>query len=256
MSFFVSAIVAFGSYFLLLVLFLSYVTTADVKKISSNSKNTVLKLDIVMSPKKSAKPKKIIIKEKKKINTKIAKEIVKKSSSTSAKKKTNLKSLFAKVSTKVRKVVKKTVNTVKKSTTASRFKSKFEKETKRKKVSLSKLTDTKNIASTKATNQKNDKIQDEYLSSVQTILMTKYHEFISYNQLQTSNDPTVKIFFTVDFEGNFGYKIVKESMNDEYNNIIKQFLESLKNYKFPPSLEKQKVKLETIIHYDKENNEN
>lgn len=120
--FYITAVISLFLYVSLILLLLVYLKNNNVKKIDAFTKTTVLQLDIILDTPKIEKEK-IAIKSIVK-NKKIAKKVVKKTTSTSMKQKTNLKSLFANVNTKATKVSKNKILNVKQSTISSRFKSK------------------------------------------------------------------------------------------------------------------------------------
>ena len=91
--FLISGFIAFSLYILLALLLIIYLKQDKVKKIDSSKKVTVLQLDVVLNT-KTDKPEKVDIKTKVK-NKEIAKKVVKKTTSTSLKQRSDLKSLFA-----------------------------------------------------------------------------------------------------------------------------------------------------------------
>jgi len=229
---FYSAIASLSVYIILILSFLLYLKTHEVKKIESTIKNTVLQLDVVLeSPKKNINKANITSNVK---NREFAKKVVKKTTSVSVKKRTNLKSLFANVKTNVSTVKKTNVLNVKKSTIASRFKSKFEKEKKTEKIVLSKLREK--IDSKIETNHKNvtmnavKKEQDPYYTQVYTMLSERWTPTIFMNDLKA------KVNITIFNNGKFSYKFIQYSGNIGFDNQLRDFLnnESLKPYPINP----------------------
>ncbi|NQY94620.1 MAG: hypothetical protein HRT43_10665, partial [Campylobacteraceae bacterium] len=102
-NFYLSGILAFGVYLLIILLCALYLKTQDVKKFDAISKVTVLELEMIILPVKDKKSKPVKNRTDQ-IDTKKSNKIVKKSTSTSAKKRSNLKSLFSKVKTQAPKV--------------------------------------------------------------------------------------------------------------------------------------------------------
>ncbi len=238
-NFYTSAYIAFGSYFLLLSLFFLYVSTNDVKKFDSISKDTTLELDIIIKDEKQEKVKKLKVQTIRKDN-KISKKVVKKSSSVSAKQKTNLKSLFANVKTKSKVIKKEKVSNVKKSSIASRFKSKFEKQKKSENVALSKLLDNKEIKVLKLKSGDTKYENDTYISKIYDILYNKWNPLVIVDGL------SAKVIVTINYNGKFGYRFVQYSGDSAFDNQLKKFLEKQKLLYFPKP-NKNKINIEVIF---------
>jgi hypothetical protein len=238
--FYISAIVAFSSYFVLVALLIVYISTNDVKKFDLFSKDTILELDIVVQKikktQKDKQPKKIQVRKK---THKISKKIVKKSTSVSAKQKSNLKSLFANVKTKASSVKKKVVNNVQKSLTTSRFKAKFEKQTKSNNL-LSKLLDDKkvNITKQKIGDTKNE--HDPYISKIYEILYQRWQPLLIVDGLST------KVIITIYKDGRFNYRILQYSGDSSFDDQLVLFLEKQKEEKFPIP-KKSRIDIEVIF---------
>jgi len=224
-----SAIAALAIYIILILSFLVYLKTNEVKKINATVKNTVLQLDVILDVAPSKEKIKIQSNQK---NTKIAKKVVKKTTSSSIKKRTNLKSLFANVKTNVKSTSKDKVLNVKNSSISSRFKSKFEKERKTKKLVLSKLTENKvtKTANNTVTMEKSSENQDPYYSKIYQILSNRWKPTIFQNDLK------VKVNIIIFNNGKFSYKFIQYSGNMGFDNQITEFLnnETLKKYPISP----------------------
>ncbi|BFU77251.1 hypothetical protein ALC152_04660 [Arcobacter sp. 15-2] len=224
-----SAIAALAIYIILILSFLVYLKTNEVKKINATVKNTVLQLDVILDVAPSKEKIKIQSNQK---NTKIAKKVVKKTTSSSIKKRTNLKSLFANVKTNVKSTSKDKVLNVKNSSISSRFKSKFEKERKTKKLVLSKLTENKvtKTANNTVTMEKSSENQDPYYSKIYQILSNRWQPTIFQNDLK------VKVNIIIFNNGKFSYKFIQYSGNMGFDNQITEFLnnETLKKYPISP----------------------
>ena len=224
-----SAIAALAIYIILILSFLVYLKTNEVKKINATVKNTVLQLDVILDVAPSKEKIKIQSNQK---NTKIAKKVVKKTTSSSIKKRTNLKSLFANVKTNVKSTSKDKVLNVKNSSISSRFKSKFEKERKTKKLVLSKLTENKvtKSANNTVTMEKSSENQDPYYSKIYQILSNRWQPTIFQNDLK------VKVNIIIFNNGKFSYKFIQYSGNMGFDNQITEFLnnETLKKYPISP----------------------
>jgi len=225
-----SAIGAISIYIILILSFLVYVKTNEVKKINASIKKTVLQLDVILPSNEPIKEKNTIKHVVK--NRDIAKKIVKKTTSTSIKQRSNLKSLFANVNTDIKKTTKKKVSNIKSSSISSRFKSKYEKEKKTKNIVLPKLTENKQMK----TNSKNiamDKSkdsQDPYYSKIYQILSTRWTPTIF------SDDLKAKVNIIIFNNGKFSFKFIQYSGNFGFDNQLKSFLsnETLKKYPISP----------------------
>ena len=225
-----SAFAAISIYIILILSFLVYIKTSEVKKINAAVKTTVLQLDVILDSNTEQKEK-IAIKSTVK-NQKIAKKVVKKTTSTSVKQRSNLKSLFANVKTDIKKVSKKKVLNVKNSSIASRFKSKFEKERKTKNIVLSKLTENiESKSSNKNITMDNSKDkQDPYYSKIYQILSSRWTPTIFMDDLKA------KVNIVIFNNGKFSYKFIQYSGNDGFDNQLQAFLsrETQKTYPVSP----------------------
>ena len=238
-SFILSAVIAFFLYFLFIFIIFFYSQSTYVRKIDAINKPTVLQLDIILDEPK-VKDEKVLFTENKK-NNKIAQKVVKKSASTSVKKRTNLKSLFANVKTNAKKVAKKQVSNVKKSSISSRFKSKFEKERKSENLKLSKLLDNKQIKQNKniATEAKNE--SDPYFSKIYQILSNRWRPTVFYNDLNA------KVLVSISDNGIFSYQFVQYSNNLGFDNQLKEFLDSESLKEYPISPKNKSIKIEILF---------
>lgn len=225
-----SAFAAISIYIILILSFLVYVKTSEVKKINAAVKMTVLQLDVILESKSEIKEK-ITIKSTVK-NKEIAKKVVKKTTSVSMKQRSNLKSLFANVKTDIKKVSKNKVLNVKKSTIASRFKSKFEKEKKTKNIVLSKLTEKVE------SNSSNKNIMMDKTKDKQDPYYTKIYQILSSGWIPTifADDLKAKVNIVIFNNGKFSFKFIQYSGNDGFDNQLKAFLsnETQKSYPVSP----------------------
>ncbi len=226
--FYTSGFIAFSLYVLLALLLIIYLKGHNIKKIDSFKKHTVLQLDVIIDT-QDDKYKKIDIKSGVK-NKEIAKKVVKKTTSTSLKQRSDLKSLFADVKTSATKVTKKQVTNVKKSTISSRFKSKFEKERKVKSLVSPELANKKSVNSQKVvmSESQND---DPYYSKVNQMLSSRWNPTIF------SADLSAKVSVIITNNGIFSFKFIQYSGNSGFDNQLAEFLqnESLKRYPVHPS---------------------
>ena len=104
--FYISGLISFLVYSIFVFFIVLYINQSRVKKYNSISKDTVIELDLIINKqdtKKKELSKAIPVKKEKTA-------IFKKSKARSAKQKTNLKSLFAKVSVKAVKIREKKIN--------------------------------------------------------------------------------------------------------------------------------------------------
>jgi hypothetical protein len=222
----ISAFIAFSFYILIILLFVLYLQSSKVKKFESISKSTILELDLIIEKKIQDKPtiSKASIKKHK------SKKIIKKSTAVSAKKKTNLKSLFARVSTKARVVKTKKVLNIRNNQVDSRFKSKYQKQKRNNNIKSSKLLDIKSKKQTKkislATNKGN---YDEYYSKISDIILTRWYKYPIFQQ----QDYLLIAEININNKGIFSYHIVFYSNNLIVDKAVKEFLENETNDIYP-----------------------
>ncbi len=238
-NFILSAVIAFFLYFLFIFIIFFYSKSSNIKKFDAISKPTVLQLDIILDEPKE-KDEKVLFKENKKEN-KTAQTVVKKTTSTSVKKRTNLKSLFANVKTNAKKVTKRKVSNIKKSTISSRFKSKFEKERKTENLKLSKLIDTKITKQNKniATESKNE--SDPYFSKIYQILSNRWKPTVFYDDLNA------KVIVSISSNGIFSYQFVQYSNNIGFDNQLQEFLDSESLKEYPVSPKHKSIRIEILF---------
>jgi len=233
----VSGFIAVSLYILLALVLIIYLKDHDIKKIDSAKKVTVLQLDVILDT-QTQKQEKIDIKTPAK-NKEIAKKIVKKTTSTSLKQRSDLKSLFANVKTSAKKVAKKEVSTVKKSTITSRFKSKFEKERKVKSIVSPDLVKKKSVNSQKVVMNQGEHENDPYFSRINQMLSSRWNPTIF------SADLAAKISVIISSNGIFSFKFIQYSGNTGFDNQLYNFLqnESLKRYPVHPSRKTKKIEI-------------
>jgi len=237
-EFIYSAIASISIYIILILSFLVYIKTSEVKKINASVKSTVLQLDVILES-NPEKKEKITIKSSVK-NRDIAKKVVKKTTSVSVKQRSNLKSLFANVKTDIKKVSKNKVLNVKNSSIASRFKSKFEKEKKTKNIVLSKLTEkveskssNKNISMDQAKDN-----QDPYYSKIYQILSSRWTPTIFANDLKA------KVNIIIFNNGKFSFKFIQYSGNTGFDEQLREFLNNETQKSYPVSPKNKTVNIE------------
>jgi len=230
-EFYYSAFAALSIYAICILSFLVYIKSSEVKKVNASVKNTVLQLDIVLDiPAIEEKTTKITSSVK---TQEIAHKVVKKTTSSSVKKRSDLKSLFANVKTDVKKVKKEKALNIKSSSISSRFKSKFEKEKKSKDIVLSKLQENKqlNMSSKNVTMDKASDNQDPYYSKIYQLISSRWKPTIFDNNL------TAKIRIVIFNNGKFSYKFIQYSGNVGFDNQLESFLnqETQKSYPISPT---------------------
>ena len=226
----ISAIIAFSIYILIILSFLLYLQKPIIKKYKAKNNNTVIELEIITN--QVAIKKETPIKE---INKDIIKkEIkVKKSSSVTAIKKTNLKSLFAKVSTKSQKIKEKKVLNVKNNTVSSRFKSKLKEEKNRSDL---KIQNTKVMKKDKKINVSNNQEEfDKYYSKISSIILSRWYNY----PLLTKDKYIVKVQININPKGQFSYNILSYSQNLNIDSAVKEFLQTQTNEIYPQTKDKK-----------------
>jgi hypothetical protein len=226
---YISAVLALFIYVFLVLLLLLYLKESNIKKIDAQSKMTVLQLDIVFDTPTDEKK---TIQIKSENNSDLAQKVVKKTTSNSLKQKSDLKSLFADVKTSAKQVSKDDILNVKKSSVASRFKSKFEKEKKVKDIVLSDLLEKQNISNVKKVVLSESKNEtDPYFSKIYQMLSTRW------NPTVFSNNLSARILVTITNNGIFSFKFIQYSENIGFDQQLKDFLnaESLKQYPINPN---------------------
>jgi len=236
---YLSAYIAFGSYFLILILFYAYLSSNKVKKFDSFTKDTVLELDIMIENTKDVKLNYLKVQSTRK-DSKLSKNIVKKSSSVSSKQRSDLKSLFANVKTKSKVIKKKIVSTIKKSSITSRFKSKFEKQSKSNNSMLSKLLDSKKLKLTKKKSGDAKNENDKYISNIYELLYSRWKPITFVDGL------SAKVIITIYGSGIFNYKIIQYSGDNSFDDQIVSFLDNQKLKLFPKP-NKLKIDIEVIF---------
>ena len=225
--FFLSALAAVSIYIFFIVSFFYYLSSTNIKKVAAISKSTVLQLDIVLEDKKVSK----ITSTTKAIKSKKSSKVVKRSKSNSAKQKSNLKSLFAHVKTKAARITKQKVLNVKQSSISSRFKSKFEKQKKVDKLTVSKLVKNKQTTAKKTAVSSVKKDSDPYFAKIYNIISTRWQPTSFFN------DSKAKVVITISKSGVFSYKFLKYSNDTGFDTQLTNFLdqESSKIYPVNPN---------------------
>lgn len=234
----ISAFIAISFYILIILLFVVYLQSSKVTKFESITKDTILELDLIIE--KNIEKKSIVSKT---VSKKIkSKKIIKKSTALSAKKKTNLKSLFARVSTKARAIKTKKVLNIRSNQVNSRFKSKYQKQKRNNSVKNSKLLDVKSKKEFKKINLSANKGNyDKYYSKISNIILTRWYMYPIFKQ----NDYLLIAEIIIDNKGVFSYHIVSYSGNLIIDKAVKEFLEdeTTKSYPIAPDGTNKRIRI-------------
>ena len=226
--FFIGGFLSLVIYISLLFFIFSYLGQIDVKsKQYSSSKNNFIEVSIsdIKAPKKHkvARKKKSVEKKKRNRKRKVKKSIKLTSVSNS------LKSLFKNINTskymkkyKEKNLTKKTVQN--ENSRIPQKSNNLEIENRASKIIKSLSLENVNSSKTKNTGEYN-----KYLGKISDILDKKWQDTPG---TIAGNSATVTV--RIDKFGNFSYKIDSLSYNNEFNAKLQNFLESLKDEKFPP----------------------
>lgn len=217
-NFILSGILAFGLYILFVLLCTLYLKSQDIKKFDAVSKVTVLELDIILEP-SDKKDVSVVRNKTDDKDTNKSNEVIKKSTSTSVKKRSDLKSLFAKVDTKSEVISKDNVLNIQKSTVTSRFKSKFEKQQKSQNISVSKLLDSVKSKSSVMVPTDSKNSNDKYYSKIYELLASRWNPILILDGL------SAKVLVIISSNGDFEYKFLQYSGNSIFDDSLKKFLE-------------------------------
>lgn len=225
-NFYLSGIVSFFIYILFCLLILLYIKSQDVKKFDAISKVTVLELEVIIQNNKQ-KDIKAIETTIDSIDTKISQQIVKKSTSSSAKKTSDIKSLFSKFKIEEKIVAKEKLLNIEKGTVTSRFKSKFEKQKKSQNITVSKLLDKVQPKSylVVATNTKEK--NDLYFSKIYRLLSVRWNPTVFDHGLWA------EVLVMISNKGKFNYVLMRSSGNRVFDEALIDFLEKQKMISYP-----------------------
>lgn len=235
-SYFISGLLAFLFYITCILLLLLYLDKSDVKKISAFKKNTVLELEIIIDP--SPIIKKI---QKSKAIKKEEKTFEEKSKSVSVVETADVKSLFSNVKTKARKIEKKIINNTKKSLVSSRHKSKFEKEKKTSSLKVSNILDDVNVSSKQTITMDAKYEKDPYYSKIHELLGQRW------NSVRTFDELFAKVIVIINNQGEFDYRFLSGSGNNDFDSALKEFLEEQKLISYPEYKKGNRTKIEVLF---------
>lgn len=235
--FYLSGVISIFIYVVFGFLFLSYINTPKPKTFDTNTKTTVLELELIST---KADEKRVAKKSESK-----QEQIVKKSTSRSNKQKADFKSLFANVKTKSKNVVEKETTTQKASIDPSRFRSKFQKEKSSDNLKVSKLlNDVKTTTNRPNINSSNKGEEHEYFSQIKQILWERWNPKLLEGGL------VVKVLVMITNSGDFDYKVLKYSNDVRFDESLKEFLNSQVRETFPTHNINSKVDI--IVNFKSE----
>ncbi len=235
--FYLSAIFSLLIYLSLVFFIFSYLNKFEKKaKQYTAKKNNFIEITINdkkrVDKKKRPVKKRVVKKVKKKVVKKRVKKnkAVKKSSKPTVKTK-SLKSLFSSINTK--KYIKEQ-NLTKKANQNSRIPKKVKKslesqENKKEKISAKAITKSLSLEDISSKISRRNGEYNKYIGKISDMLDSKWQETPG---TIPGNHATVII--RIDKFGNFSYKIDTLSYNNEFNAKLENFLESLRDEKFPP----------------------
>ncbi len=213
--FYISGIFSFCVYLFFFLLFILYIKSHNVKKIDAFVKTTVLELDIIVDDKTDRKEN---VTQNITKNSQKSEEIVKKSVSKSLKTTGNVQSLFANVKVDTKTVKKEIVTNTEKNLTSSRYKAKFEKQTKNEDVSVSKLLSGVKKTSSKLLVSSNQNSNDPYYSKIYEILSSGWNPRVIIDNL------FAKVVITIYSDGKFEYRFLQYSGNSQFDENLNSFL--------------------------------
>jgi len=225
--FYTSAVGAVALYIFIVVALLIYISNSHVKSFDANTKVTVMELDLLSTPTKQD-VKKILTPKTQNKSTKKAKEIIKKSTSKSSKKTTNMKDLFGKTRIKAAKIQKEKVLNIRSSMTSSRYRSKFEKEKKTNNIKMSNnLNEVKNIQKRNIQLKSTSENHDKYFAKIKEILNSRW-------QPSAINEDLLSVvLITITSDGIFSYNFIQYSGNSNFDEQLMRFLDKQKDMLFP-----------------------
>jgi hypothetical protein len=231
-----------------------YIKQRDVRKIVPKKKSTTIELSLIDEPIKEEKPKpKEVKKEDNSSNETLNKpkelpsinKALQKTASKSTKKTANISSLFGSVTTKTPRKkeisIKKDVLNIQRNDVASRFKSNISQEKRSDISSVSNLVQKINKASSLKLSFSKDGVSDEYYSKVYDILSK------SWIPSAGGKDLFVKVMLTIYKNGEFEYRVLKDSNEQIFNNSVINFLNRMKNIRLPSHNKSKFVNIEVTF---------
>lgn len=236
--FYTSGFISVFLYLLCFLLLVLYLKEQHVKKIDPFNKTTVLQLDIVLTSQNSD--------EKKSSSTAVPivkqnDEPVKKSASVNKKVENSVQSLFANVKTTAKKIEKKEILNIQESKVSSRFKSKFEKQSRNNNVDVSQLL--KSVKESKSSMSFSDSKNqnDPYYSKVYEMIASAWRPRLILNDL------SAKVLITIFNDGRFEYRVLGYSGNEIFDRSLDDFLQEQTTVLYPKYEKGTKTTIEVIF---------
>ncbi|OCL83636.1 hypothetical protein AAW29_00686 [Arcobacter porcinus] len=234
-NFYLSGLIAFFTYFILLLLFSFYVISPQTKLYSFKDDSFEIELQVFENKpkeKESVKPKEEkIVKIEKKIEEPIKEESKEASNSN---KKVDVKSLFANFKDNSKELSKEDIKNINRSIDPKRFKSKFEKE-QRESIAFDRVFEN-NKTTTSLSNSENNNSDDEYLKEVNSLL-SKWIPISGNKELKSL------VIVSIDSLGNFSYTVSRKSGNEIFDLALDDFLKKQLTIKYPIP-KKNSIKIE------------
>ena len=232
-------ILSFIFYLIIISLLALYLQEKVKKNIDFTlKKDNILDITLVeKKPKKITKPlKKIVKKQKIKKPKPITKKPKPQKIAPKVQKKVSLQGLFKKIDTQ--KIVKQKIDIAQQSR-KKKIESKKIDEKPIKKEIAKKMVENLNFEKSQNIKSSKKGIYDKFRGKVQQILYDNWQNTID---TVSGNSATVEIY--IDKMGNFSYKIVKLSYNNEFNSKLIDFLEEMRDKEFPPFTQGEIFKLQ------------
>ncbi len=231
-NFTVSSIIAFGSYFLVIISIVLYLKSdlSETQKYSTIPEDTIVELNIEIDD--------IKVQETLQQQEEVVEESTKDSiqENQNSQPTPNIKSLFSSVSEVGTKKDENKPDESQKQQNMSRFKSKLDDNQKQQeKIELKKLVDLKDVSSqSKSISTPSSKGKfDEYYSMINTLILKRWYRY----PLVTDQNYFVSASITIDSKGNFSYVMLKYSGDTKVDEAVKQFLKDQTFEKYPPPLD-------------------
>jgi protein TonB len=199
-------------------------------------KNSILDITLVeRKPQKAIKHKKRVVKKTAKKQKTISKPKPK-TVAEKPQKKVSLRGMFKKIDTK------KIVEPKQEAAKQSRKKVVKKRQSVQKPVKnelAKKVVESLTFKTAQKLKSSNNGVYDKFRGEVQKILYENWQDTID---TVSGNSATVEIY--IDKNGDFSYKIVKLSYNNEFNSKLVDFLEEMRDKEFPPFTEGEIFKLQ------------
>jgi hypothetical protein len=145
--------------------------------------------------------------------------------------------LFANVKTNIKRVTKKNISDVKKNNISSRFKSRFEKEEKRKSLKLNKLSTSQKSRKSDNLRLKSGKNKNDFGSKLNSELTILWSRWLMSNNIDGMD---AIVIITINQDGTFNYRFIRYSGNSEFDTRLKEFLD-IQSIKLRPNNNYNKI---------------